>query len=51
MAKVIDVDEFKKHVNNLADKAVDRGEASAAIAFRALIEIMDVYVDIYGKEA
>ena len=50
MSKVIDVDEFKKHMESMASKAVDRGEAQAAIAFRILTEVLDVYADVYGKE-
>ncbi len=50
MSKIIDVDKFKEHMGNLADKAASSGDAGSVIAFRMLIEILDVYTDIYGDD-
>ena len=50
MAKVINVDNFKKQMGDLADKASKVGDAGSVIAFRMLIEILDTYADIYGEE-
>ena len=51
MSRIINVDEFKKHMGNLADKAACTGDAGSVIAYRMLIEILDIYADIYGKES
>lgn len=50
MSKVINVDEFKVHMGNLADKAASTGDAGSVIAYRMLIEILDIYADIYGED-
>ena len=51
MSKVINVDKFKQQMSELADKAASKGDAASVISFRMLIEILDVYADIYGEEA
>ena len=48
--KIINVDKFKEHMGNLADKAASTGDAGSVIAYRMLIEILDTYADIYGEE-
>lgn len=51
MSKIINVDKFKDHMGNLADKAACSGDAGSVIAYRMLIEILDIYADIYGEES
>ena len=50
MSKIIDVDKFKEHIGDLADKAASSGDAGSVIAYRMLIEILDVFADIYGDD-
>lgn len=49
-ATVINVDKFKQHMAELADRSAGKGDAGSVIAYRMLVEIIDVYADIYGEE-
>ena len=47
---VINVDKFKQHMADLADKSASKGDTGSVLAYRMLVEIIDVYADIYGEE-
>ena len=50
MSKIINVDKFKQQMGELADRAASKGDASSVISFRMLIEVLDIYADIYGED-
>jgi len=50
MSKIVNVDDFNRHMDNLMMKATNKGDASSAVAFKALKELFAIYADIYGVE-
>ena len=50
MGKKIDVDAFRLHMTNLANKAKSENNKDNEAMFRAAINLVEVYAEIYGKE-
>ena len=48
MARLIDVDEFAKHMENLADKAHAEGYTNAEVSFRMAILQIELYATTFG---
>lgn len=51
MGRVIYVDEFKQHMGELADRAATNGDVASVLSYRMLVDILDIYADIYGKDS
>ena len=51
MGKKIDVDKFKNHMLNLADKAKDERNPELCASFLTAIKLVEEYANVFGEDA